>query len=437
MDSNLILKKRHLISGVDTIIWFNYVHSPDYKPILDALEFGPLTIDEIRKKINLKKSQSTLYRYLQDLEDVNLVIRAGRTQEKIVKRQKTGLFTPHKILYDRTSELFLVSRPEAKAWAVEKSDLLVYALGTMIKRHFDEISPRVETLRILLIEFETELEMSIQDVFAAIINDSKTSTQAKEILSMLKSTDPNNFVTFINLFSRLFWIMNQSDIDSLYDKLKETFINNLVNSNEQKGIDGILNSEDARKGTSDYVEYTPILYQPIKREIWKKIKNYNHRAILYLLRKPMTIQEIAENHHDAVLQNIEVGRRIKDGKALTEILYARKALYVSEEQLIQDCDSDEWNHIVDMIGLILQYHFRKKGFNREKLLPFVTELDHQKEIIKDPIYNEKIEYPPSEILYGIDILYLHVLFDTLAYFEWYITNNRTQFKNQLTSCFFD
>ncbi|MHA1942212.1 MAG: hypothetical protein ACW97P_10900, partial [Candidatus Hodarchaeales archaeon] len=282
------------------------------------------------------------------------------------------------------------------------------------------------------------------------------------------------FVTFIHLFSRLFWIMNQPDIDSLYDKLKETFINNLVNSIEQKGIDGILNSEDARKGTSDYVEYTPILYQPIKKEIWKKIKNYNHRAILYLLRKPMTIQEIAENHHDAVLQKIkedstwghkkideipqkkkkntiykyvqymkemgiiiEVGRRIKDGKALTEILYARKALYVSEEKSIQDCDSDEWNHIVDMIGLILQYHFRKKGFNREKLLPFVTELDHQKEIIKDPIYNEKIEYPPSEILYGIDILYLHVLFDTLAYFEWYITNNRTQFKNQLTSCFFD
>ncbi|MFX0185724.1 MAG: hypothetical protein ACFE95_21785, partial [Candidatus Hodarchaeota archaeon] len=363
MTSNLVLEKRHSVKGVDTNIWFNYVHSSDYKPILDVLRSGPLSIDEIEKKINLEKSRSTLYRYLQDLVDVGLVVQAGRTKEKKVKREKTGLFIPYKILYDRTAELFLISRPEAKAWALEKSDYLAFALGTMIKRHFNDFSPCVEELCIFLHEFESTLDHSIQDLFTKIVEDTKNNAQVKEILNILTSINPKDSVTFIHIFSRIFWFLNQDDINILYNNLNKIFTNNVKGEfHGERRINGVSISEDVKKGFIDNIDYTPTLYQPIKEKVWEKIRNYNHRALLYLLRRPMTLQEIAENHHDAVIQKIkedkvwghikieklpqkkkkntiykyvqsmkeagliiEAGRRIKEGKALTKILYARKA----------------------------------------------------------------------------------------------------------------
>jgi hypothetical protein len=475
MASNLVLKKRDLVKGVDTNIWFNYVHSSDYKPILDVLRFGPLSIDEIHKKINLEKSRSTLYRYLQDLIDLGLVVEAGRTKEKIVKREKTGSFIPYKILYDRTAELFLISRPEAKAWALEKSDYLAFALGTMIKKHFNDFSPRVKELCIFLHEFETTLERAIQDLFAKIIEDSKTKTQAIEILKILRFYNPKDSVTFIHIFSRLFWFLNQDDINILYHNLNQIFTNEVKGDfYGERRINGVSNSEDAEKGFIDSIDYTPTLYQPIKEKIWGKIMNYNHRAVLYLLRRPMTLQEIAENHHDAVLQKIkedkvwgqikidkppqkkkkntiykyvqymkkagliiEAGRRIKEGKALTKILYARKALYVSQEKTVQNYNSDKWNRIINIIGVILSYHLQKKNFDREKLSPLLIEFDKMNDIINDPSFTKNLEYPPSEILYGIDILYLQVLLDTLTFFEWYLTIDIGTFKSKLESCFSD
>ncbi|MFX0150018.1 MAG: hypothetical protein ACFFAJ_04495 [Candidatus Hodarchaeota archaeon] len=475
MIKTIINKDRQSVVGIDSDIWHKYVYNTVYRHIIDILSNKPLTIDEIYTSYNKietsnPKSKSTIYRYVNDLLKVEVLIKAGR----VFYSQHTS----SKVLYDLAAELLIPEPPKIKIWSFNKSgNNLALCLGIILDRHFSHKIPSVPMLKSLFHQFETERYQFLINTLTKLIEGSKSDNKKKKFVWMISSSDPYTITRSIDLFSLFHWIIQKKDLNYFLDKLRECYHESDSNGSFYEYINELSNnsSSDSNLSYSDYIEYTPNLVQTIDQETWDKIVwNYNHRAILLLLRKPMTLSEIHKKHHKAVLARIEedkkegkkihyiprqkkkstvynylkimknggliveAGRRIREGKALTEILYTRKALYISKEKLIEDFKSIELDKITEIVGSLLVYANSKKNFDHKKLRSLITNIEEFRAKIFTEDFSKTITNPPIEITANFEFEQHNVFFEALRLVEWFLAlKDKHTFKIELDHCFSD
>ncbi|MFX0170712.1 MAG: hypothetical protein ACFE9L_02210 [Candidatus Hodarchaeota archaeon] len=475
MIKTLINKERQSTIGIDSNIWHKYVYNTDYRRIIEILSNRPLTIDEIYTKYNEieksnPKSKSTIYRYIIDLLKVEILIKAGR----VFYSQHTS----SKVLYDLSAELLIPEPPKIKIWSSNKSsENLALCIGIILDRHFSHKIPSVPMLKSLFHQFETERYHFLINTLTRLIEESKFDISKKKFVRMIYSSDPNTITHSFDLFSLFHWIIQKKDINYLLEKLRECYLENDSNSSLNEYGNELSNnsSSNSNLSYSDYIEYTPNLVQTIDQETWDNIVwNYNHRAILLLLRKPMTLSEIHKKHHKAVLARIEedkkvgkkihyiprkkkkstvynylkimknggliveAGRRIREGKALTEILYARKALYICKEKLIEDFKSIIWDKITEIVGSLLVHANSKNNYNHRKLRSLITNIEEFSTNIFTEDFSKTITNPPIEITANFEFEQHNVFFDAVRIVEWFLAlKDKRAFRTELERCLSD
>ncbi|MFX0123091.1 MAG: hypothetical protein ACFFAE_05595 [Candidatus Hodarchaeota archaeon] len=471
MVKTIISKKRQAIVGIDRDIWYKYAHNLDYRPIIERLFNGPLSIDEIHKDYNdnkrIQKSVSSIYRYINDLIDNNIVIKAGR----VFQSQHTS----SKVLYDLSGEIIFPERPEIKLWSSENvGENLALCVGTIIDQHFQQRSLSVQLLKDLFHQFETERYCGLKDTLTDLVINSNSDKDKKELIKMINTSDPHIIDQSLEIFSLIQWIIQKKDLKCIIEKLSSCYL-------ESKSSEDPYNSNMTRNKISsdsrytDYIEYTPKLLQILDDETWENVVwNYNHRAILLLLRRPMTLNEIHKEHYNAVLARIEqdrkvgkkitysprrkkkstvynylqimkeggliieAGRRIREGKALTEILYIRKALYVSKEKAIKDFKSNTWNKTIEVVGLLLIHANSKKGYNHVKFLDIITKMEQFKANLFTEDYLRGITNPPIDVTANFEFEEHNAFFEAVRLVEWFLAlDDKQVFQTQLLNCFSD
>ena len=113
-----------------------FFEDSSYNPVLTALRKGPMTVKEITEKYNeivkkkaikldipkdafekMKRSEKTIYRYIKDLTERELVVVAG--QRLIIGKTAT------ENLYCRAAKVFLLNRPDEKCCEDEDSEAVL------------------------------------------------------------------------------------------------------------------------------------------------------------------------------------------------------------------------------------------------------------------------------------------------------------------------
>ncbi len=466
-----INKKRQSVIGIDRDIWYKYVHNPDYRPIIEILSDGPLTINEIHNEYNnrenTQKSVSSVYRYLNDLLDEEVVIKAGRVFQ--------SPHTSSKMLYDLAAEIIIPERPEIKIWSSHNiGENLALCIGTVIDRHFNQKSLSIQLLRDLFHQFETERYRGLTNILNELVEASKSNKDKKEFIKKINKSDPDNITQSFDLLSLFHWIIQKKDLNCIVEKLSLCYQESKKTSDiHDSNSENQNNISDSSSSYTDYIEYTPMLVQTLDVETWDTaVWNYNHRAILLLLRRPMTLNEIHKEHNNAVLARIEedrkvgkkitytprkkkkstiynylqimknagliveAGRRIREGKAITEILYVRKALYVSKEKQIQDFKSDKWNEIVKIVGTLLVQANAKSGYDHTKFLAILTNLEKYQANLFSDDYVKSITNPPIEMTTNFEFEQQHAFFEAVRLVEWFLSlDDKQAFQTQVLSCF--
>lgn len=472
MTKTFISKKRQAIIGIDRDIWYKYVHNVDYRPIIEILLEGPLTIDEIHNEYNNKgntqKSVSSIYRYLNDLLDEAILIQSGRVFQ-----------SPHassKVLYDLAAEIIIPERPEINIWSSDNNgEKLALCIGTVLDKHFQHKTPSVRLLRDLFYQFETERYHGQKYALNELVENSRSDGDKKELIKTINSSDQEITAQSLELFSLVHWIMQKKDLNCILEKLTSCYLYNHSSDDSHNFNNENHNYSSSDSFHSDYIEYSPILVQTLDEVTWETLVwNYNHRAILLLLRKPMTLNEIHKEHHNAVLARmeedrkvgkkigkiprkkkkstiynylqimkdggliVEAGRRIRKGKALTEILYVRKALYVAKEMAIKDFKSDRWNKIIELVGLLLVHANAKRDYDHMKFLDLVTNMEKFKATLFTEEYVQMISNPPTDVTAKFEFEQHNAFFEAVRLIEWFLSlEDKQVFHTQLLSCFFD
>ncbi|MFX0093316.1 MAG: hypothetical protein ACFFBD_16290, partial [Candidatus Hodarchaeota archaeon] len=471
-EQDLITRNRELIKTVNSEIWYNYVHNESYRPILDSFNSTPMTIEEICSQYpednqGKKKSNSTIYRYLKDLVDIGLVIDSGR---RMYPNQVSS-----KILYDLAASMFIPESYGVTVWPSERGDSVAQSLSFMIKRHFGNKTSDLNAIKNLFGKFESDLHNQLRRLMEELVLKEKTDKRAQETVKEIRSLGKDADGFFDGL-TRVFWFIQKNGLNELLSKIRACFRDDQPNplSNDQRvpsNSTGQIESQDYQ----DMITYSPKFSQYVSEEIWEKmVGTYYHRAIMLMLRTPMTLKEIHKKHYEAVLRKIEddrlcgvfghkkkippkekkentiygylqdlkdwglvveAGRRITEGQSITQILYVRKAIYVSKR--ISYFDSEHWKKIVAVIGQAVQYLLQKESHNREKFYSLLTEIRKAQSGILDESYGATIANSlPVEMISTFSFEQHKILLHALELVEWLVKlEDRDELRSQFLNCF--
>ncbi len=139
------------------------LNDPNYYPILHVLRHGPMTVQELKTNYDdfvdaecqnienckySKKSDKTIYRYIKDLEAVNLVVAAG----KRVTIGKTAAET----LYSRKSKVIYLAGSSQKWWESEAGHKFNEKIIKLLELYLDKKVKSTDILMQNINEFFTE-----------------------------------------------------------------------------------------------------------------------------------------------------------------------------------------------------------------------------------------------------------------------------------------
>ncbi|MHA2334471.1 MAG: hypothetical protein ACXAEU_20760, partial [Candidatus Hodarchaeales archaeon] len=442
--------------------------------ILDSFIRGIKTINEIMlyySQVNQEeiRSKSTIYRYVKELIKFELVIEVGR---RFYKNQVSS-----KTLYDRGAHIFIPMRNGLNIWPSEQGMEVAQTLGFMVKRHFDSKIPDLEAIKGLFTRFETILQNNQINLMEELVLKENVDEEARKTIKAIRSFEQCSEELF-NELARVIWIVQNQGFESFLSELKACFYEN--EQNQGAGLRRITEEKKIQTESNyqDMITYNPKFYQFISDDLWRKMgSTYDHRAIMRLLKVPMTLKEIHEKHFETVLRRIEedktsgkgnyskngeieipkkkkentvygylqdlknwglvveAGRRITQGQSITQILYTRKAFYVATPNTY--FDSDDWKRVVNVIGLAVQYLLKKKSYNQEKFYSLLTEIRKTQSKILYETYGEMTtESLPVDKIVSLGFFQNKVWLETLELIEWFFTlKNPKDLRNQFLDCF--
>ncbi|MFX1252880.1 MAG: hypothetical protein ACFFCZ_14835 [Promethearchaeota archaeon] len=474
IEQDLITKKRETIKTVSSEIWHKYVHGKYYKPILESFNTDPITIDEICSHYSQtnqeKKSNSTIYRYLKDLVNNGLVIDAGRRMYPNQVSSKT--------LYDCAASMIVTEFDGFDNLPPDHADQVAKQLGLMVKRHFNNKIPNYAALKNVFTKFDSDLYHSFYILIEKLVLQEKTDEKARTIIKEIYDLG-TEAQWFFEELAKVLWFLQKQNFNELRSKISACFRNGQENRLSNSESLSEKNIDQTESQYQDIITYYPRIYQYISDETWTKMREtYNHRAIMRMLRVPMTLKEIHKKHHEAVLKKIEedsksgkldyakmskrkppkekkentiygyiqdlkkwglvveAGRRITEGKSITEILYVRKAIYVTSG--ISPFDSEIWKRIVHVIGQTVQYALQKKQYDPQKFYSLLTGIRKSQSSLLDEIYGEiTAESLPIDMLSTFSFEQDTSLWNSVELIEWLVTlEEEEDLQTQLLNCFF-
>ncbi len=175
------------------------------KNLSSVIEFlrthkGPMTVTELEdafKNIGKKKSDKTIYRYLKDLEEADLVIQAGK---RVYKTNKKKLKT--QTLYMRTAKIFFpiieLEEKELSEEEQQQEEKMIEAIGISIGKYMNAKLKSTDCLKEFLKKFYREgasLPRTIIQNASDEITDLLTDLDWKFIESAVKTI---NFLAILN-----------------------------------------------------------------------------------------------------------------------------------------------------------------------------------------------------------------------------------------------
>ena len=147
---DLITKSQVAVKVIRDQSVIEKLYDENYEPIIVILRDGPLTIKELYKKYNEhvgkkeEKSEMTIYRYVKELDKVDIVTEVG-------KRVKTGQ-SATQTLYGRTAKLFWNLKDKDDYWNKPKSRKTLEALRELLVIYKDDTNISADNLAALLIK---------------------------------------------------------------------------------------------------------------------------------------------------------------------------------------------------------------------------------------------------------------------------------------------
>ncbi|MHA2297279.1 MAG: hypothetical protein ACXADA_14720 [Candidatus Hodarchaeales archaeon] len=465
-----ISKKRVPVKYIDGEKWYRYVTNKTYKHVLEAFysKNKPMVLDvEALSKLS-NKSTSTVYRYIKDLVNAGLIIEAGR---RVFPKKPSS-----KILYDLSASLFIPIHTLPAFWSSSHGTDVIKTVGFMLRRYFEGL-PVVSRLSTAYAKFEQDsYDLLLELMRDLVLNEQKDANAAsilREIRNMPKAPD------FFPILSKILWLTQQQDLDVVVAKFGSFYSDEV----QMRDIFTVNEPETSNQetGYQDVITWIPDLHQIVDEEMWNSyINNYNRRATRILLTIPKTVAEITEEHQQAVLDLVEsdknykhftkekkdkikkkkkdkktiyqyltdlkkddlvveAGRRITPGRSATEILYAKKGFYIRKRYAKEKLNEDEdWKRFVNVIGLAVQYHLKKKDFNGENLLVLVSEYQLSKEKGFNEVYGKIKVDSAVEIISAFDYKLSDIFTYTLAQLEWFLgLEKKEEKRNELLDCFTD
>ncbi len=192
-----------------------------YSPIINLLRERPLTIKELTKKYNeivkekavklnipldafekkMKRSEKSIYRYVNDLIDANLVVVAGR---RIIADR-----TASENLYGRTAKIFLMKNLSDDYWDKEEAQPFLDKIARLLAVVLDKPVPSTKCLAEVLNKLDTN---RLRDVYKGL--EEKYDVVA-EILLDATIKEGNRILDTVGMLMRI-W-----NCDEYLDQLKK------------------------------------------------------------------------------------------------------------------------------------------------------------------------------------------------------------------------
>ena len=178
-----------------------------YFPILKVLRNGPMTVKEIEEEYNkiakTPKSDKTIYRYLKNLQDVDLIRPAGQR----VIMGKTATET----LFSRTAYAFYLRNDQAEFWKTEEGRKLAEALVEALNPLVEGKSMNINKL----LDFLENLSINRIDQLKEILENANDS-----LLEGISGYDWQRFTLFYNLGGLFALLLSD---ENLVSDLKDCF----------------------------------------------------------------------------------------------------------------------------------------------------------------------------------------------------------------------
>ena len=191
-----VIEDRHLLEIIKDDV---------YNPIIDSLRERPMTIKELTERYNkiikkralkigipkaefekMKRSEKSIYRYVNDLIDVNLVTVAGR--RVVIDR------TASENLYGRTAKVFLMKQEGEDYWNKEEAQPFLEKIAKMLSLVLDKPVPSTKCIANVLNELDNNrmrevfrgLEEKYEEVSEILLDGTiKESNKVLDIVSVL------------------------------------------------------------------------------------------------------------------------------------------------------------------------------------------------------------------------------------------------------------
>ena len=210
-----VIEDRHLLDIIKDDV---------YNPIIDSLRERPMTIKELTERYNkiikkralkigipkaefekMKRSEKSIYRYVNDLIDVNLVTVAGR--RVVIDR------TASENLYGRTAKVYLMKHEGEDYWDKEEAQEFLFKIARMLSLILDKPVPTNKCLAKILNELDNN---RLKEVFQGL---EEKYDEVSEILLDGTIKESNKILDIVSVLTRI-W-NSEEYLEQLKNCLKE------------------------------------------------------------------------------------------------------------------------------------------------------------------------------------------------------------------------
>ncbi len=221
IDEDFIQKGIGVIEDKEQI---SHLKDNAYSPIINALTKGPMTVKELTKNYNkivkkralkldipkaafekMKRTEKSIYRYVNDLISVGLVDLAGRR----VVIDKTA----SENLYGRTAKVFLLKPEKEDYWLSEEAKVFLEKILRLMSIILDKPAPSLDCLSEMLTEMDRNRLREFYDTLGDKYED------ISEILLEGSISENNKILDFVGV---LLQIWNSKHYRSMLEKCFDT-----------------------------------------------------------------------------------------------------------------------------------------------------------------------------------------------------------------------
>ena len=192
---DFITEKQEIIFVIKDEETYRLLSDQKYSPIFEALNSGPLTIKELVEEYNkiseTPKKQTSIYNYLMELIDKELILKAG---QRIISGK-----TATEVLYSRRAKLYYPSIMTEEYWKSGQSQAIISKLTQMLTIYTLSEGVTTENLTSLYHKIFSDFHSNIALLF---------EHHPKEIDTLVSPLDFRQLSRLIGVLNMLIMVLN-------------------------------------------------------------------------------------------------------------------------------------------------------------------------------------------------------------------------------------